>query len=142
MQDLGIRYFNGDGVDCNRELGKEWVQKAVDAGFSGATKLLEKMNTTPEGEKLKDSGCYVATAVYGSYDCPQVRVLRRYRDYRLAENVFGRAFIRVYYCLSPAVVKWFGKKLWFNRFWRTVLDRTVERLVDRGIDDTPYEDRY
>ena len=25
-------------------------------------------------------GCYVATAVYGSYDCPQVWTLRRYRE--------------------------------------------------------------
>ena len=25
-------------------------------------------------------GCYVATAVYGSYDCPEVWTLRRYRD--------------------------------------------------------------
>jgi TPR repeat protein len=141
MQNYGIHYFNGDGVECNRELGKEWVQKAVDAGFPHAKEVLEKMNTLPEGQKLKDSGCYVATAVYGSYDCPQVRVLRRYRDYTLAESVFGRAFIRVYYCLSPTVVKWFGKKLWFNRFWRAILDRTVARLVALGIDDTLYEDR-
>ncbi|MDR1948185.1 MAG: hypothetical protein LBQ38_02225 [Spirochaetaceae bacterium] len=141
MQNMGIHYFNGDGVECNRELGKKWVQKAVDAGFSHATKVLEKMNTTPEGQKLS-SGCYVATAVYGSYDCPQVRVLRCYRDYRLGKSVFGRAFIRVYYCLSPTVVKWFGKKPWFNRFWRGILDRMVAGLVDLGIDDTPYEDRY
>ena len=26
-------------------------------------------------------GCYVATCIYGSYDCPQVWTLRRYRDY-------------------------------------------------------------
>ncbi|MFR9028073.1 MAG: DUF2726 domain-containing protein [Clostridium sp.] len=28
----------------------------------------------------KRRGCYIATAVYGSYDCPQVWVLRRFRD--------------------------------------------------------------
>ncbi|MDR0918559.1 MAG: hypothetical protein LBM93_04840 [Oscillospiraceae bacterium] len=28
--------------------------------------------------------CYIATAVYGSYDCPEVWTLRRFRDYILA----------------------------------------------------------
>ena len=42
-------------------------------------------------------GCYVATAVYGSYDCPEVWTLRRYRDYSLAETWYGRAFIKLYY---------------------------------------------
>ena len=87
------------------------------------------------------SGCYVATAVYGSYDCPQVWTLRRYRDCTLAESLFGRAFIRVYYAVSPTVVKWFGKKMWFNHFWRGILDRKIENLRKRGIDDTPYADR-
>lgn len=36
-----------------------------------------------EAEKLMDSkekaGCYIATCVYGSYDCPQVWILRRFR---------------------------------------------------------------
>ena len=41
-------------------------------------------------------GCYVATAVYGSYDCPEVWTLRRYRDFELASTWYGRAFIRTY----------------------------------------------
>lgn len=35
-------------------------------------------------------GCYVATCVYGSYDCPQVWTLRRFRDNTLAETMLGR----------------------------------------------------
>ena len=42
------------------------------------------------------AGCYVATAVYGSYDCPQVWTLRRFRDHTLAASWYGRAFIRAY----------------------------------------------
>ena len=54
------------------------------------------------------AACYVATAVYGSYDCPEVWILRRYRDYTLAETWYGRAFIHTYYAISPTLVKWFG----------------------------------
>ena len=88
----------------------------------------------------KAKGCYVATAVYGSYDCPQVWMLRRYRDQFLASHGFGRAFIKVYYALSPTAVQWFGKSKWFNRLWRSVLDRKVRKLKERGYEDTPYND--
>lgn len=86
-------------------------------------------------------GCYVATAVYGSYDCPQVWTLRRYRDYELAETWYGRTFIRVYYAISPILVKWFGHKAWFKKMWRVKLDRMVNNLQKKGYDSTPYKDR-
>lgn len=85
--------------------------------------------------------CYVATCVYGSYDCPQVWTLRRFRDYTLAENWFGRAFIRVYYAVSPTLVKWFGKTRWFKGMWKGVLDGMVSRLQAKGVESTPYEDK-
>ena len=90
---------------------------------------------TPSG------GCYVATAVYGSYDCPQVWTLRRFRDYTLAETWYGRAFIRTYYAISPTLVKWFGHTEWFKKMWKGKLDRMVANLNAEGVEDTPYEDR-
>lgn len=86
-------------------------------------------------------GCYVATAVYGSYDCPQVWTLRRFRDYTLAETWYGRAFIRTYYAISPTLVKWFGHTEWFKKMWKGKLDRMVANLNAEGVEDTPYEDR-
>lgn len=86
-------------------------------------------------------GCYVATAVYGSYDCPQVWTLRRYRDYTLAETWYGRAFINTYYAISPTLVKWFGHTEWFKKMWKGKLDRMVANLNAEGVEDTPYEDR-
>lgn len=89
----------------------------------------------------KDEGCYVATAVYGSYDCPQVWTLRRYRDMKLSATWQGRLFIKTYYAVSPTIVKCFGETEWFNRMWRGKLDRMVERLQAEGYESTPYEDR-
>ena len=63
----------------------------------------------------KTGGCYVATAVYRSYDCPQVWTLRRFRDNTLAATWYGRAFIRAYYAVSPTLVRWFGKTRWFQK---------------------------
>ncbi len=89
----------------------------------------------------KKSGCYVATAVYGSYDCPEVWTLRRFRDFTLAETWYGRAFIRTYYAISPTLVKWFGETKWFKKMWQGKLDRMVRRLNDEGVENTPYTDK-
>lgn len=86
-------------------------------------------------------GCYVATAVYGSYDCPEVWTLRRFRDDTLASTWYGRAFIRTYYKISPTLVKWFGKTEWFKSMWKPTLDRMVQKLNANGVEDTPYNDR-
>ena len=85
-------------------------------------------------------GCYVATAVYGSYDCPEVWTLRRFRDCTLAGTRFGRAFIRLYYAVSPTLVKRFGKTEWFRNLWKPKLDRLVRRLNESGVENTPYRD--
>lgn len=86
-------------------------------------------------------GCYVATCVYGSYDCPEVWTLRRYRDYELASTWLGRAFIHTYYAISPTIVKWFGKYNWFGKLWRGILNKKIQKLNDNGIENTPYNDR-
>lgn len=91
--------------------------------------------------KEKSSGCYIATSVYGSYDCPQVWTLRRYRDNTLAESWYGRAFIKTYYAVSPTIVKWFGETEWFNKMWRGKLDKMVEKLQSEGYENTPYSDK-
>ena len=74
------------------------------------------------------SGCYVATMVYGSYDAPEVMVLRRFRDNFLANYSWGRAFIRWYYANSPGFVERWKDSPRVNRFIRFFLDRFVKLL--------------
>ncbi|NIO20784.1 MAG: hypothetical protein GTN76_08615, partial [Candidatus Aenigmarchaeota archaeon] len=49
------------------------------------------------------SGCFIATAVYGSYLNPHVKILREFRDVFLLSNSLGRKFVRVYYQYSPRI---------------------------------------
>lgn len=93
-------------------------------------------------EAEQKSGCYIATAVYGSYDCPEVWTLRRFRDNTLDRTWYGRAFIRTYYAVSPTLVRWFGKDSWFQALFRPMLDRLVARLRQSGVEDTAYQDKY
>lgn len=100
-----------------------------------------QINSEGQVVEKPSGGCYVATAVYGSYDCPQVWTLRRYRDYSLAKTWYGRMFIRSYYAVSPTIVKYFGKTEWFKNFWRNKLDKMIQNLQENGVESTPYEDQ-
>lgn len=85
-------------------------------------------------------GCYVATAVYGSYDCPEVWVLRRFRDILLMKTWYGRVFVKAYYRFSPFLVNKFGNMPCFQHFWKCKLDRLISFLKTRGFEDSPYKD--
>jgi YVTN family beta-propeller protein len=50
-----------------------------------------------------DGSCFIATAVYGSYDDIHVRVLRTFRDQCLLPNAGGAAIVAVYYKYSPSI---------------------------------------
>ena len=98
-------------------------------------------NTTIKSEK-NNNGCYIATCVYGSYDCPEVWTLRRFRDNILKKTWYGRLFIKFYYTTSPSLVKWFGYQNWFLAFWKKLLNNMVVKLNNYGIENTKYKDIY
>lgn len=94
------------------------------------------------GYNYSDSqGCYVATCVYGSYDCPEVWTLRRFRDFTLSKSFFCRAFIKCYYAISPKIVKRFGNNKSFRKFWLSRLNKLVLKLQSKGYENSPYEDK-
>lgn len=110
--------------------------------YKDTFKKEEDSNNSTNVSSTSTSGCYVATCVYGSYDCPEVWRLRRYRDNYLDEHWWGRAFIKVYYAISPTLVKWFGNKDWFRKPIKRILNKKIDKLAEKGYEDTPYNDKY
>lgn len=107
--------------------------------LSGIERNLDNVFAGNLGSQPKPGGCYIATAVYGSYDAPPVLVLRRFRDERLQRSRPGRAFVRAYYRLSPPLASRLGSATTMNRAVRAILDRVVGHLEpaqERG-DDSP-----
>lgn len=122
---------------CERTgLGLADAKNVIDRVFASAG-----YGTYNPAPVQKSGGCYVATCVYGSYDCPQVWTLRRYRDNTLASTWYGRVFIHTYYAISPTIVKWFGNTQWFKKLWKNKLDKMVSNLRSNGVEDTPYQDK-
>lgn len=149
---LGLCYHNGWGISKDDNQALYWWRQAAAEGDENARNNAQILEQELRGGNVygggyqapapkKSGGCYVATAVYGSYDCPEVWTLRRYRDYTLAETWYGRAFIKTYYAVSPTIVKWFGNTAWFSRMWKGPLDRMVKKLQEQGFENTPYDDK-
>ena len=105
---------------CTADPCRHALQTASQASPS-TSKIQGTQNTQKQG-----GACYIATAVYGSYDHPQTMVLRQYRDTVLAKSMLGRAFTKTYYTISPHLVKAFGSYPAFNSFWRKRLDAMIE----------------
>lgn len=83
--------------------------------------------------KRSTEGCYIATAVYGSYDQPQVMILRKYRDEVLMRTEGGRFLVRIYYFFSPPLAGKLKENSKINRIVRCLLDKLVNRL-ERKMD--------
>ena len=147
LEEVGTRAFCRCSllteVDCDANIS---IRREVFVGTPYLDKILTeereaRIQSYREGNAPpapKPSACYIATAVYGSYDCPEGWILRRFRDTELAEELFGRLFIRVYYAVSPTMVRVFGKQHWFQSGMRALLDRKVRHLRAVGYPDTKY----
>jgi len=123
----------------NNMIASKLVEVAGRLGWTDEFALAKRVLTSPdparEARSLRNpsskSGCYIATAVYGSYEAPSVLVLRRYRDEHLATHPLGRAFIRSYYAVSPPMAKYFEGRTAINRLARRLLDQLVIKLEGR-----------
>ncbi len=138
ISDPSIR-LEGD-VFTLTKFDSDFLKKEQEAQAAlRSTPSTTTINTPPP--KTSSGGCYVATCVYGSYDCPEVWTLRRFRDDTLGSTWYGRLFIRTYYTISPTLVKWFGKTNWFKKMWKGTLDHMIAKLQANGVEDTPYNDK-
>jgi len=54
-------------------------------------------------------GCFIATAAFGSYLEPHVKVLTNFRDHYLLTNPLGINLVRFYYYVSPPIANYISK---------------------------------
>lgn len=107
-------YFNSLKSRSNEELKRFDFYYQIYIAKNYSKELKEPPNNYPGG------GCYIATAVYGSYDAQQVLTLRHYRDNYLNKCSWGRKLVRHYYKYSPK----YADKL-VNRRYLSILVRKV-----------------
>lgn len=115
------------------DYGERRAQLAV---FEQNIDKFMRRETNPFAQASRQSsggGCYIATAVYGSYEHPSVMVLRQFRDEQLLSTAPGRMFVSGYYAVSPTFARYFSSVSWLNSRARNLLDRFVEHLERKAL---------
>ncbi|MEE1154240.1 MAG: CFI-box-CTERM domain-containing protein [Acutalibacteraceae bacterium] len=97
-------------------------KRAIEIIVEEHKKQEAQKNTTPK------EGCYIATAVYGSYNAPEVVTLRSFRDKILYKSKIGRLFIKVYYKVSPPVAYKLKNTTYVNSVVKHILNRFIYYL--------------
>ena len=135
--DIWYDYKEGGCPECMKipriaaDIVSTVVVGTIGGLILGGKKIHEKLkeSETSSGNKSDSSGCYIATACYGSYDCPQVLTFRNFRDTYLAQTMLGKMFIKIYYALSPKIAERLKNKNRINAFIRIhLLDRIYQSL--------------
>lgn len=106
-----------------------------------AKKVIQAIEPTLGTSKIissSSSGCFVATAVYGSSDHPAVLVLRRYRDETLNTSRTGRLLIRIYYKVGPGLAAVVSSVSILSYGCRRLIDRLIAKpgLLESRVDET------
>lgn len=91
-------------------------------------------------QNVAEYNCFMATTVFGTYDCPELWVLRRFRDKKLYTERSLLPYIDLYYKISPPIIKLFKKSDTFQSFIKSFLFRLVQFLKSKNYEDTPYSD--
>lgn len=92
--------------------------------------MLEHVKQHPAATKKEQkSGCFVATAASGDSFAPEVVVLSAFRDDVLLHNRVGKAFVRLYYAMSPPLAAVIARSVFLRRAAMGLIVRPAVQIV-------------
>jgi hypothetical protein len=84
-----------------------------------------------ESGAAQKKGCFIATACYGDYDAPEVRILRHFRDNTLLNSKHGHRVVDLYYRTSPPLAQWLERHPIIAGVIRAMVLNPITTLVGR-----------
>ena len=90
-----IKYYR-EKTKCSLLEAKNYVEKLEKPNFYISGKPEKSNGFVPfKPAKTKMEGCFIATVCYGSYNAPEVVVLRKFRDEVLSHSFAGKLFVKI-----------------------------------------------
>jgi hypothetical protein len=103
---LASSVSTSDIVDAGALTGQVCFNVAHLTVFGGGAAIASSAAAAVAG----GGGCFIATAAYGSYEAPYVKLLRDFRDQVLLTNGAGQWFVEQYYSYSPPAADWIRER--------------------------------
>jgi hypothetical protein len=103
--------FFGDPIQVLEKKSISPGQKnMLELRVQAATDEIRKAEPSynPRGART-DGPCFIATAVAGDFNHPDVILLRKFRDIYLRNLIFGSSFIDSYYYVGPLIAPWISR---------------------------------
>lgn len=114
-------------------LYKYYVELYLDFIINNNSPLLElnefKAIALKKHKNEPNSNCYIATMAYGDINHPNVILFRLFRDKILSTHTIGRYFIKLYYLISPYLVRFCIKNHNIVNHTRKFLDYLLENYI-------------
>jgi len=109
--DKGTTTYTVHGLDTDKYVyyfaAKAFDTAGLGSDYSNVVSTAKK--NIPSGTGGSGGGCFIATAAYGSYLDPHIKILKNFRDRYLLTNIPGRAFVKFYYNISPPIATFISK---------------------------------
>ncbi len=143
--DLALQYINRslehypeNAIYLNLKALLLWEGKG---NKDEAAKLLEKAASLKPSDidiqnnlkAIKTSGCFVATAAFGTPLAEEINILRQWRDGMLSKSFAGKLFILIYYAVSPSLAAYISNNNRRRAVVRSVLKPLVKYLQVRCV---------
>jgi hypothetical protein len=78
------------------------------------------------------TGCFIATAAYGTPMAEEINALRRFRDDQMEPNTLGRHLVLLYYEVSPPIARVLARSESMRAFVRLNLKPIVRSLESKN----------
>jgi len=80
--------------------------------------------------KSRSKGCFIATAVYGSQNSRELKLLKYFRDSYLLKNYVGKIIVMIYYRISPPLALKIEKSKFYKKIVRSMILKPLLVLLN------------